>query len=75
MQLACEKIVADRDTDVAEAVFVNGATFEGTFATDYLCRSDDEDALGACLAKPPSSRSPEGPRSRRWTRKTSTCSA
>ena len=53
MQLACEKIVADRDTDVAEAVFVNGATFEGTFATDYLCRNDDEDALGACLAKPP----------------------
>ena len=39
--------MADRDTDVAEAVFVNGATFEGTFATDYLCRNDDEDALGA----------------------------
>ena len=53
MQLACEKIVADRDTDVAEALFTGGEAMKRAAVTQFLCRDEDETALGACLKKPP----------------------
>lgn len=53
MQFACEKIVADRDTDVAEALFTGGEAMKRAAVTQFLCRDEDETALGACLKKPP----------------------
>lgn len=53
MQLACEKIVADRDTDVAEALFTGGEAMKRAAVTQFLCRDEDEPALGACLKKAP----------------------
>ena len=44
MQLACEKIVADRDTDVAEALFTGGDAMKRAAVTQFLCAEDEPGA-------------------------------
>lgn len=61
MQRACEKIVADRDTDVAEILFTGSP--QRAALVQHMCHNDDEDGFGACVKKaPPLPKSrPKGP--------------
>jgi hypothetical protein len=52
MQRACEDIVSDRDTDIAEMLFTNENVSLKDFKS-FLCLNEEEDALGCCLEKPP----------------------
>jgi hypothetical protein len=52
MQRACEDIVSDRDTDIAELLFTSPDMKSAGFG-DWLCQNTDESALGACLKKAP----------------------
>ena len=51
MQRACEKIVADRDTDVAEILFTGSP--QRAALVQHMCHNDDEDGFGACVKKAP----------------------
>ena len=54
MQRACEDIVSDRDTDIAEALFTSGDAMKRAAVTAFLCRDEEEPARNACgRATPP----------------------
>ena len=78
MQRACEDIVSDRDTDIAEALFTSGDAMKRAAFTAFLCRDEDEQARASC-ARARRRRCPRAaraaPRLRRRTRRRSTCSA
>ena len=76
MQLACEKIVADRDTDVAEALFTGGEAMKRAAVTQFLCATRTKPAPARASRNPRSSPKtvPRVPSSNPST-KTSTCSA
>ena len=61
MQRACEKIVSDRDTTVAEVIFTG--QLQRAALVQHMCHNDDEDGFGACLAKakPLPKTRPKGP--------------
>lgn len=63
MQRACEDIVSDRDTDIAEALFTSGDAMKRAALTTFLCRDEDEPARASCArAPPPTPKSrPRGP--------------
>jgi hypothetical protein len=53
MQRACEDIVSDRDTDIAEALFTSGDAMKRAAVTAFLCRDEYETERGSCLRAPP----------------------
>ena len=53
MQRACEDIVSDRDTDIAEALFTSGDAMKRAAFTAFLCRDEDEQARASCARAPP----------------------
>ena len=53
MQRACEDIVSDRDTDIAEALFTSGDGMKRAAMTAFLCRDEDEPARASCARAPP----------------------
>ena len=63
MQKACEDIVSDRDTDIAEVLFTGGEDIKRAAFGQFLCHNDDESALNACSKKPPPLKKdrPKGP--------------
>ena len=63
MQMACERIVSDRDTDVAEMLFTDGASLARAGIQAKLCNDANEKAYSACRKPAPAlpKTRPKGP--------------